>query len=250
VGVTNCLNFGNPEKPEVYADLRDAIAGIREACTALSIPVVSGNVSLYNDTAGEGIDPTIVIGMVGLLEDVETRCTTAFAVDGDLIALAGPLHAGLAGSRHQRHWSHIKVGVPRALDLALEARMQAFIREAIAERLLQSAHDCSEGGLAVALAESCIAGGRGASVSFQEMKANGANPAATTGILFGEGQPRFLISYAREALVRLHELAQRHDVPFRGIGRVGGDAVHVAGEFSVPVRDLNTAYAGALAAGV
>jgi phosphoribosylformylglycinamidine synthase II len=249
VAVTNCLNFGNPEKPEVYADLRDAIAGIREACIALSIPVVSGNVSLYNDTAGEGIDPTVVIGMVGLLEDVETRCTTAFAADGDLIALVGPLDAGLAGSAHQRNWSHNKVGVPQAVDLALETRTQTFIREAIAERLLQSAHDCSEGGLAVALAESCIAGRRGASVSFEEMKANGANPSSMTGILFGEGQPRFLISYAREALVQLHELAQRHDVPFRNIGFVGGDAVHVAGNFSVPVASASTAYAGALNAG-
>ena len=249
VGVTNCLNFGNPEKPEVYADLRDAVAGIREACTALSIPVVSGNVSLYNDTNGEGIDPTVVIGMVGVLEDVQTRCTMAFAADGDLIALVGPLNAALAGSEHQRHWGEQTRGVPPAVDLAVEARVQAFIREAVAERLLHSAHDCSEGGLAVALAESCIAGNRGASVSFEEVKGNGANPLSTTGILFGEGQPRFLISYAREALVRLHELAQRHDVPFRNIGFVGGDVAHVAGEFSVPVASLSTAYAGALTAG-
>jgi phosphoribosylformylglycinamidine synthase subunit PurL len=249
IGVTNCLNFGNPEKPEVYADLRDAIAGIREACTALSIPVVSGNVSLYNDTAGEGIDPTVVIGMVGLLDDVERRCTTAFAADGDLIALVGPLSAALSGSAHQRRWGGETRGAPPAVNLAVEAQVQAFIREAVAERLLQSAHDCSDGGLAVALAESCVAGNRGASVSFEEVSGNGASPLSTTAILFGEGQPRFLISYAREALVQLHELAQRHDVPFRSIGFVGGDVVHVAGEFSVPVASLSTAYAGALTAG-
>jgi phosphoribosylformylglycinamidine synthase len=233
----------------VYADLRDAVAGIREACEALSIPVVSGNVSLYNDTNGESIDPTVVIGMVGLLEDVATRCTTAFAAEGDLIALIGPLHTGLAGSVHQRHWGGQTRGVPPAVELALEAKVQAFVREAIAERLLQSAHDCSEGGLAVALAESSIAGGMGASVSFEDVTGNGANSPSTTGILFGEGQPRFLISYAREALVRLHELAQRHGVPFRSIGFVGGDVVHVAGEFSVPVESLSTAYAGALNVG-
>jgi phosphoribosylformylglycinamidine synthase len=165
VGVTNCLNFGNPEKPEVFWQLAEAVEGMREACLALAVPVVSGNVSLYNDTEGVSIDPTVVIGMVGHLEDLERRCAAGFARDGDAVLLVGPVGMDLGGSEYQRLAHGVNAGPRPTLDLDLEKRAQCAVLEMIAARLLASCHDLAEGGLGVALAESCILGGRGASLT-------------------------------------------------------------------------------------
>jgi phosphoribosylformylglycinamidine synthase subunit PurL len=244
--VTNCLNFANPEHANVWWDLHDAIEGIGAACTALEIPVVSGNVSLYNDTGGTGIDPTVVIGMVGVIEDVTQRCTAGFRDEGDLIALVGPVGAELDGSEYQRIAHGVNVGAPPHLDLNLERRVQGFVLEAIVAGLLHSAHDCAEGGIAIAIAESCLLGDIGAWVGIDELgKAEGLNT-GEAGILFGESQSRFVISFAREALVRLHELAGRHSVPFRGLGSVGGERVCVTGCIDVPLADVRRAHEGAL----
>ena len=194
IALTNCLNFGNPEKPEVFWQLSEAIEGMREACLALGIPVVSGNVSLYNDTAGVSIAPTTVIGMVGHLEDLERRCAAGFAGDGDEVLLVGPVGMDLGGSEYQRLAHGVNAGPRPTLDLDLEARVQAVVLEAIGAGWLHSCHDLSEGGLAVALAESCILGGRGVHVTAPFFALG--SPIVQTGLLFGELQSRFLVSAA------------------------------------------------------
>ncbi len=244
--VTNCLNFANPEHAGVWWDLHDAIDGIGEACRALDIPVVSGNVSLYNDTGGTGIDPTVVIGMVGVIDDVAQRCTAGFRDEGDLIALVGPIDAELDASEYQRMTQGVNSGTPPRLDIELERRVQGFILEAIAAGLLHSAHDCAEGGIAVALAESCLLGDIGAWVVLDELGTGEGLINGAAGILFGESQSRFVISFAREALVRLHELAGRHSVPFRGLGSVGGERVGVTGCIDVPLANVRQVHQGAL----
>jgi phosphoribosylformylglycinamidine synthase II len=249
IALTNCLNFGNPERPAVYAQLRSAIEGIAEACRALAVPVVSGNVSLYNDTGGQGIDPTVVIGMVGLLDDVEKRCTAGFRNDGDVIVLAGPPGSSLDASEYQHLAGGTDTGQTPVVDLGLEARVLAFVREAIAAGHVQSAHDIAEGGLAVALAESCLLGGRGALVKIDDLRAGSASRSQEAGILFGESQSRFLISVAREALVQLHELASRSGVPLGDLGSVGGDRLRVSGVLDISLTDIRHAYEGALDSG-
>ena len=244
--VTNCLNFANPEHAGVWWDLHDAIDGIAEACTALEIPVVSGNVSLYNDTGGTGIDPTVVIGMVGVIDDVARRCTAGFRDEGDLVGLVGPVGAELGGSEYQRLVSGVNAGTPPHLDIDLERRVQGFILEAIAAGLLHSAHDCAEGGIAIALAESCLLGDIGARVAIGELGAGEGLINGAAGILFGESQSRFVISFAREALVRLHELAGRHSVPLRDLGSVGGERISVSGCIDVSLGDVRQVHQGAL----
>jgi phosphoribosylformylglycinamidine synthase subunit PurL len=252
VAITNCLNFANPEQAAVWWDLHDAIDGIGEACRALEIPVVSGNVSLYNDTGGTGIDPTVVIGMVGVIDDVTRRCTAGFSVEGDLIALVGPIEAELDGSEYQRIAQGVNRGSPPNLDIDLERRVDSFIIDAISAGLIHSAHDCAEGGIAVALAEACLLGDIGASVGIDELgelrEADqlGGLIEREAGILFGESQSRFLISFAGEALVRLHELAGRHSIPLRGVGSVGGERVCVTGCIDVPLREVRRVHEGAL----
>jgi phosphoribosylformylglycinamidine synthase subunit PurL len=252
VAITNCLNFANPEQAPVWWDLHDAIDGIGEACRALEIPVVSGNVSLYNDTGGTGIDPTVVIGMVGVIDDVTRRCTAGFGAEGDRIALVGPIESELGGSEYQSITQGLNRGSPPNLDIDLERRVHGFVLDAISAGLLHSAHDCAEGGIAVALAESCLLGDIGASVDIDEL---GELPGSDemgglierqAGILFGESQSRFLISFAGEALVRLHELAGRYSVPLRGLGSVAGERLCVTGCIDVPLLDVRRAHEGAL----
>jgi phosphoribosylformylglycinamidine synthase II len=244
--VTNCLNFANPEHADVWWDLHDAIDGIAAACTALEIPVVSGNVSLYNDTGGTGIDPTVVIGMVGVIDDVARRCTAGFGGEGDVVGLVGPVGAELGGSEYQRLADAVNAGTPPHLDIDLERRVQGFILEAIAAGLLHSAHDCAEGGIAIALAESCLLGDIGARVAIEELGEGEGLINGAAGILFGESQSRFVISFAREALVRLHELAGRHSVPLRDLGSVGGERICVSRCIDVSLADVRQVHQGAL----
>ena len=244
VGVTNCLNFGNPEKPEVFWQLSEAVEGMREACLALGVPVVSGNVSLYNDTEGVSIDPTTVIGMVGHLEDLERRCAAGFGQDGDSVLLVGPMGMDLGGSEYQRLAHGVNAGPRPTLDLDLERRVQAAVLEMIAAGLLSSCHDLAEGGLAVALAESCILGGRGAQLS-ERLFALGA-PVVQAGLLFGESQSRFLASAAAARVGAVRVIARRHDVDVRELGTTGGDRVAVIDVFDLALSDLARAHADAL----
>jgi len=249
LAVTNCLNFGNPEKPEVFWQLSQAIDGIAAACEALGTPVVSGNVSLYNDTTGVSIDPTPVIGMVGRIEDVERRLTAGFKADGDAILLLGPspAMAELGGSEYQRLAHGTAEGPPPQLDLQLERRVQGAVREAAGRGLLRSAHDCAEGGLAVALAECCLLGGIGARATLTELHSGaGGPPSRTAGILFGETQSRFVVSVEKESGVQLRALLDQREVPYREIGMVGGDRIAIEGVIDVPLDEARATYDGAL----
>ena len=165
IALTNCLNFGNPEKPEVYYQLKEAIRGMADAARALGIPVVSGNVSLYNENNGEAIWPTPVVGCVGLIEDVNCVVPMAFQAEGDAVLLVsaptgGATPASIGGSEYLRLTRGIVAGKP-SIDLHAAARLQRFLQDASSAGLLSSAHDIAAGGLAVALAESCIAGDAG-----------------------------------------------------------------------------------------
>ncbi|HEX2183996.1 MAG TPA: phosphoribosylformylglycinamidine synthase subunit PurL, partial [Chloroflexota bacterium] len=155
VAATDCLNFGNPEKPEVYYQLQQAIEGMAQACEALGTPVISGNVSLYNESAGEPIYPTPIVGVLGVLEDVARHCPSTFRRGGDLIVLLGETRESLGASEYLEVVHGLVAGQVPELDLDLEAGVQALCRAAIEQGLLHSAHDCSDGGLAVALVECC-----------------------------------------------------------------------------------------------
>jgi phosphoribosylformylglycinamidine synthase subunit PurL len=247
LAVTNCLNFGNPEKPEVFWQLGQAVDGIAAACEALQTPVVSGNVSLYNDTTGVSIDPTPVIGMVGRIEDVNRRLTAAFAQDGDAVFLVGPVDAELGGSEYQRLAHGTAEGPPPRLDLDLERRVQQAVREAAQQGLLRSAHDCADGGLAVALAECALSGGRGVRATVSEVEdPRGRPPSWVAGILFGETQSRFIVSLEKESRVQLRALLDQRGVPYREIGETGGSRIIVEGAVDVSIDDARAAFDGAL----
>ncbi|KKM10401.1 phosphoribosylformylglycinamidine synthase [Clostridiales bacterium PH28_bin88] len=216
LAVTDCLNFGNPEKPEVFWQFRRAVEGMSDACRVLRTPVVSGNVSLYNETNGVAVFPTPVVGMVGLLPDVEKRCTMSFKHPGDVVVLLGETLPELGGSEYLYTLHGVTAGRPPQLDPAREWAVQSCCLTAIQQGLVKSAHDCSEGGLAVALAESALAGGVGAEIRLEQ-------DLAPHEILFSESQSRIILSVAPEHVEQVRRLAERHSVPFAVAGRVGGD---------------------------
>ena len=216
IGATNCLNFGNPEKPEVMGQLVRAIQGMADACRGLGVPITGGNVSLYNETDGRAIYPTPVVGVVGLIEDAAHAVGRAFRDEGDAVCLLGATHEDLGGSELLKVVHGRVAGHPPRLDLAAERRLHALMAEAASAGILRSAHDASEGGLAVALSECGFredephAGGR-----FD--LAPGLRPDV---LLFSESPSRIVVSTRDEA--RLQELARRHGVPCARLGAVGG----------------------------
>ncbi len=218
IGITDCLNFGNPEKDEIYRQFEQAVAGMAEACRVLETPVVGGNVSFYNEVAGEAIYPTPVVGAVGLLEEAERFCTPAFKVAGDLICLLGPSAVSLGGSQLLKSLYGRVAGQPAPIDLEMEKRLQALLRRLIAGDLVSSAHDLSDGGLAVALAECCLGGNLGATVDVPLSD-------HISGDLFGEGPTRALISFHGDKLEQVLTLAQDAQVPTVELGRVEGDTL-------------------------
>jgi phosphoribosylformylglycinamidine synthase II len=239
--ITDCLNFGDPNRREVYYQMEQVIGGMAEACHKLGIPVISGNVSLYNETGGQAVHPSPVIGMLGLLEDVSRRCPMAFAEEGqEVFLLGGGLEgaaSALAGSEYLKEAHGLVAGRP-SIDLDLEVRVQRAALAAIGEGLATACHDCSEGGLAVALAEMCIGGGLGLDGS--GTKVGGRLDAA----LFGEGQSRIVMAVAAEAGKRLAEVAAAHDVPIAYIGRVAGERLVLGRYIDLPVAELAAAYGG------
>ena len=228
LGLTDCLNFGSPERPEILWQFKEAVAGISEACRALDIPVVGGNVSFYNETLGQAILPTPVIGMAGLIDEAETRRTQWFESEGDRIALLGPEDVSLGGSEYL--WAiHGKMaGRLAPLDLEQERRVHEACRAAIAAALVRGAHDCSEGGLAVTLAESCVSGPKpiGATVNLDGDDLDGDGRRADL-VLFGEGPSRVVVSVPPEAERHFERLMGEFALPWRWIGRVGGEALVV-----------------------
>ncbi|MCC6727827.1 MAG: phosphoribosylformylglycinamidine synthase subunit PurL [Chthonomonadales bacterium] len=251
VAVTDCLNFGNPEKPAIFWQFRRAVEGIAAAAEALGTPVVSGNVSFYNETPEGAVFPTPVIGMLGILDDVNRRCTLAFRDEGDSLVLLradDDPTGGLGGSEYLARVHKVEAGRPPAIDLAAEKRLHECVREAVARGLLVSAHDCSDGGLAVCLAECCIPEGLGAAVLLRYDDFGTLPPAA---MLFGEAQSRVLVSVRTEKQVRqLEKLAEECGVRSLWIGTVGGDRLRITAEgedlVSEAVADLAEAHASAI----
>ncbi|CAN5590258.1 phosphoribosylformylglycinamidine synthase subunit PurL [soil metagenome] len=228
LAVTNCLNFASPEKPEVMWSFSEVIDGMAEACRVFNTPVVSGNVSFYNETEGRGILPTPVIGMIGLVEDVWRVVQQGFKHEGDHIALLGTTADDLSISEYANSVACSspekgELNVPR-LDLDLELKVQQACLEASEGGLLQSAHDCSDGGIAVALAESCFSSlnrvGIGADVEI-------TGPLPTTNVLFSESPSRIIISFAESAREAIEDIVRRRDCPFEVLGKVGGNRLRI-----------------------
>ena len=243
VALSDCLNFGNPEKPEVMWQFQQAIAGMRDACLALGIAVVSGNVSFYNETEGKAIPPTPTVATVGILADLTHHVTQWFKNPGDVIALLGDTKEELGASEYLAAIHGRTVGAPPLLDLAQEKRLQDLCVTAARERLFSSAHDVAEGGLAVALAEACITHPKqplGARVTLN----GNLRPDA---LLFGESQSRVLVSLPRTMLPRLQELAQAADLSLTELGEVGGSDLDIAGYLRMPVDMLQQEWRTALA---
>lgn len=229
IAVTNCLNFASPERPEVMRSFSDVIDGLIEACETFETPVVSGNVSFYNETDGRGILPTPVIGMVGVVDDVRKLITQGFKAEGDIIALLGTTGDDLSVSEFAQTVAGLsfdemaeKGRVPQ-LDLTLEKRVQDTCLKLADEGLVRSAHDCSDGGLAVALAEMCFSSlGRDAVGADITLVSNGL---AKEAVLFGESPSRIIISFAAEDLDKVKAAAG--DCPFEVIGKVGKDVLSI-----------------------
>jgi phosphoribosylformylglycinamidine synthase II len=220
VGLTDCLNFGNPENPEISWQFREAVQGISEACRALGVPVISGNVSFYNETEGRSIYPTPTIGMVGLIPDLAPLPAAGFRRAGDRVVLLGADRRELGGSAYLRLLYDIEQGRPPAVDLEAEHRLARLLRGLIADGLVSTAHDVSEGGLAVALAEACFDRRLGAELVVE------LDPLA----LFSESQARAIVACAPAAVERVLRLAEAAGVAAADAGEVGGGELVVRAE--------------------
>ena len=237
IGATNNLNFGNPERPEIMWQFGEAVRGIGDACRALDVPITGGNVSLYNETEGRAIYPTPVLGVVGLLADASCTVTRAFTSSGAAVVLLGDSHGELGGSEYLARLMSRVQGEPPRLDLQREHSLQMLVVSLVRSKLVQSAHDCSEGGLAVTLAECTFdTDGIGVTAGIEAVPGDfGAFGEAAT--LFGESASRVLVSVAEELVEQVMHEAARADVPARVIGRTGGAEIRidVAGEPAVRI---------------
>jgi len=240
LAVTDCLNFGNPERPEIMWQFEQACLGIADACAALATPVVSGNVSLYNETEGKAVFPTPMIGMVGLLDDCSKNAGSHFLTAGRRVAVVGGLGSGHLGGSEYLFRVHGKIaGLPPPLDLARERAVQKAVRECVRAGLLEAAHDCSDGGLAVALAEMCFGKGLGCRVLLKSR----LRPDA---LLFGEDASRIVISFALEQRERVEAVCRAAGAEVVDIGQVGGASLNVEGLFEARLSELREAWRTAI----
>jgi phosphoribosylformylglycinamidine synthase subunit PurL len=231
LAITNCLNFGDPERPEVMWQFAEAVRGIRDACLALDTPVTGGNVSFYNESGGSAIWPTPVVGALGSIADYRLRVPTGFRAPALAVYLLGESFAELGGTEFAETVLGRVAGAPPALDLQVERRLQDLLQEAAAADLLASAHDCSDGGVAVALAECAIIGGHGFAVTF-----TGDLPPHV--LLFGESASRVVVSVAPEHEGSLRGLAATRGVPFERLGETGGPRALIDGMVDATVAEL------------
>jgi phosphoribosylformylglycinamidine synthase len=243
IGATNCLNFGNPQRPEIMWQLVESIEGIAEACRALDVPITGGNVSLYNETDGRAIYPTPTLGVVGLIEDASHALGRAFRASGEAIVLLGEGLGELGGSEYLNVVHGVVVGMPPAVDLARERALIGLLTTAAARGFLRSAHDCSDGGLAVTLAECAFdCGGIGLRVDVVPVPSAGSHGIAAA--LFGESASRAVVSVMPEHLAALQALAADYGVPAAVIGETGGSRIAIAvGGMAVVDADLEKAEA-------
>jgi phosphoribosylformylglycinamidine synthase len=248
IAVTNCLNFASPERPEVMRDFSDVIDGMKEACEMFETPVVSGNVSFYNETEGRGILPTPTIGMIGLIEDTRKIVTHGFKNDGDIIALLGVTNDDLSVSEYAQTIEGMTTDDMRAsgrvpqIDLALEKKVQDTCLKLVDAGLLFSAHDCSDGGLAITIAECCFSSlGRDAVGAEVELNSSDLSGDA---VLFSESPSRIVVSFGAERLDAVKAFAG--DCPFQVLGKVGGDNLEISidgsGVISKSIAELESAW--------
>jgi phosphoribosylformylglycinamidine synthase len=231
LAVTDNLNFGNPEKPEIMGQIVEAIRGMGEACRALDFPVVSGNVSLYNETNGQAILPTPAIGAVGLIEDLDKIATIRFKAAGEAVVVIGETRGWLGASLYLRELCGREEGAPPPVALHREKREGEFIRAMIAQDLVSAVHDVADGGLLVAIAEMAMSSGIGVSLE----PPHGVPP---HGWWFGEDQGRYVLAVPQDCLAELLETAQRGEVSARMIGVTGGSDLTLQGGAAISVEEL------------
>jgi phosphoribosylformylglycinamidine synthase subunit PurL len=239
LAVTNCLNFGSPEDPAVMWQFAEAVRGLADGCAALGVPVTGGNGSFYNQTGAAAIHPTPVVGVLGVHADVRQRVPIGFAVSGASVLLLGETRPELGGSLWALARHGHTGGRPPAVNLDAERRLATVLADAAAAGLLTAAHDLSDGGLAVALAECCLAGTVGAVVTLP-----GPQDAFTS--LFSESAARVVVAVRQGAEDRVRGLCAEHQVPAADLGRTGGDALTVSGLFRIPLAELAAAHRGPL----
>jgi phosphoribosylformylglycinamidine synthase len=237
LAVTNCLNFGSPEDPAVMWQFAEAVRGLADACAALSVPVTGGNVSFYNQTASAAIHPTPVVGVLGVHDDVRRRLAIGFAEAGAPVVLLGRTAPEFGGSLWAQVTHGHLGGLPPAADLAAERDLAALLVAAAGASLLLAAHDLADGGLAVALAECCLAGGTGATVRL---------PGAAFSYLFSESAARAVVAVRPGREAEFRGMCERRGVPAAAIGATGGDSLEVAGSFVIPLDELAEAHRGTL----
>jgi phosphoribosylformylglycinamidine synthase len=246
LALTDCLNFGNPERPDIYHQLEWCIRGMARACRFLGVPVVSGNVSLYNESQGQAIYPTPIVGGLGLLEDVNLRAPSAFPDEGLAVYLLGqsslrPRTSDLAGSEILRV-THDRVAGRPTISLPLERNVQQLCRQAIHQGIILSAHDCSDGGLGVALAECCVS----TAVGFIGGPSLARLPARWDCSLFGERQSRIVVALPVERVEELLGMAADSNIPLLELGRTGGTRLRLGQYADLPLTEVADAWEGAL----
>jgi phosphoribosylformylglycinamidine synthase len=239
LAVTDGLNFGNPFNPEIYWQFEKVVEGITKACKYFGLPVISGNVSFNNESPKGAVYPTPVIGMVGVIDNVKNVTSSDFKKEGDVILLIGENKEEIGGSQYLSIIHDLKKGVPPTLDLKREKSVQDAVLEITGQRLASSAHDCSDGGLAIALAECCILGGRGAVITLKDKM-------RTDALLFGESQSRIVISTARKNQEKVKTICKKHGVPCTAIGEVKGVALIINDCVNASVTQLKRLHTQAI----
>ena len=239
LAITNCLNFGNPCDPEIYFQFKEAVLGIGDACRAFGTPVTGGNVSFYNESPESAVYPTPVVGMVGLLDDVSNATTSFFKDEDDFILTIGAIQEDFTASQYLKT-IHGKVqGDAPRINLDYEKSVQDAVLQAIRQGLINSAHDISDGGLAINLVESCIGGKIGAKIT--------TSPAVRwDALLFGETQSVIVVTINEENLLPLQKICNENDVPLHTIGRVGGKALKIANKINISIEELEEIYESTL----
>jgi phosphoribosylformylglycinamidine synthase len=238
LAITNCLNFGNPYKPEVYWQFKEAVEGIGEACKIFDTPVTGGNVSFYNESPNVAVYPTPVIGMLGLIEDTSHITTSFFKDEDDIVVLLGENKNELGGSEYFKNIHNMVKGKPPTIDLNFEKAVQNVCLEAIKKGIVKSAHDVSDGGIAISLAESCIMNPKktiGAIITLKD-------DIRLDALLFGETQSRIVISLNKSNIETLRNIANKHSIKIFEIGKVGGTDLIINDVIKINVNELKDIY--------
>lgn len=248
VAITNCLNFGNPYKPEVYWQFAEAIRGMGEACRAFDTPVTGGNVSFYNESPNASVYPTPVIGMLGVLDDVAYATPSGFRRPGEAVILFGTNDGWIGGSEYLAAIHGIVAGEPPPIDLGKEMALHRAVLECISSELVSSAHDCADGGLAVALAECTLGvGGAPCGVTVDVAAAGKSGAIREDRLLFGEDQSRVILSAGESHVRRILEIAARHGVPAARIGTTGGESLEInGGRVKMTTKEIGAIYLGSI----